>query len=241
MPGYLWEAQRLHFSGRYRVILMDPRSQGDSQIAGSGHDVPRRARDLHELLVSLEAREAVLVGWSLGASEILGYFRQFGPDRLAGAALVDGSVGMDGASARSKQRAKFLSDLESRREITTRGFVRSMYRSRQEEAYLEKITRSALGTPTEAAVQLLQSMYDGPTWRPKYGDIPIPLLFAYTPRYQADAKFLKRNLPGLKLEFFPGAGHALFVDEAPRFNLVLDHFLSSLAEPRTASRTGGAR
>ena len=49
MPVSVYEPQLAHFSKTHRVIAFDPRSQGASAIASTGHEPERRARDLHEL------------------------------------------------------------------------------------------------------------------------------------------------------------------------------------------------
>jgi pimeloyl-ACP methyl ester carboxylesterase len=37
-----------------------------------------------------------------------------------------------------------------------------------------------------------------------------------------------KSIPGAKFELFDDAGHALFVDDAGKFNTLLDEFLTSL-------------
>ena len=46
-----------------------------------------------------------------------------------------------------------------------------------------------------------------------------------TPQFAAQAESLKANRPGTRVELFEAAGHALFVDEAERFNAVLSDFI----------------
>jgi pimeloyl-ACP methyl ester carboxylesterase len=46
------------------------------------------------------------------------------------------------------------------------------------------------------------------------------------PQFQA----MQKSIPGAKLEFLDDAGHALFVDDADKFNTLLDAFLMSLKQ-----------
>jgi pimeloyl-ACP methyl ester carboxylesterase len=39
---------------------------------------------------------------------------------------------------------------------------------------------------------------------------------------------MQKRIAGARLEKFAGAGHALFVDEADKFNALLDDFLKAL-------------
>ncbi len=84
MPGWIWEKQIAHFSAKYRVIAVDPRSQGESDKASDGNYPERRARDYKELLDHLNLTVPVLVGWSMGVHELLTYVDVFGPGSVTG-------------------------------------------------------------------------------------------------------------------------------------------------------------
>ncbi len=47
---------------------------------------------------------------------------------------------------------------------------------------------------------------------------------ALLPRFQE----MQKSIPGAKLEMLNDAGHALFVDDADKFNILLDEFITSL-------------
>jgi len=56
-----------------------------------------------------------------------------------------------------------------------------------------------------------------------------PVLFIYQPNSQGSADFFKATLGDkARLEKFEDAGHALFVDDAERFNRVVDEFAQSV-------------
>ena len=63
MPGWIWEKQMAHFSAKYRVIAVDPRSQGESDKPADGNYPERRARDYKELVDHLNWRPPC---WSAG-------------------------------------------------------------------------------------------------------------------------------------------------------------------------------
>ena len=65
---------------------------------------------------------------------------------------------------------------------------------------------------------------------PALAKVNRPLLFAYQPQTQATADLLKAKLgDNVRLERFDDAGHALFVDDAEKFNGVLETFMESVA------------
>lgn len=223
MPAEIWAPQIEHFAGRYRVVAFDPRSQGLSEIASSGHDLARRARDIHELLDAVQAKTAVLIGWSLGVLEALAYIDEFGSERLQALVLVDNSIGEDPPPASDPT---FLTRLRKDRRATVERFVRNMYKTPQDEAYYQRITAAALKTPLEASVALLSHRQPREFWRQAVYRTPTPILYAVTPRFKEQARNLKKRKPDVWIEVFEHAGHALFVDDAARFNRLLEDFLT---------------
>jgi non-heme chloroperoxidase len=92
MPGWIWQKQIDELSKKYRVIAVDPRSQGESDKPTYGHLPETRARDYKELVDQLGLKEPVLIGWSMGCGELLSYVDQFSEDGIGGLVLVDGLI-----------------------------------------------------------------------------------------------------------------------------------------------------
>lgn len=230
MPARIWMPQIRYFAQRFRVVALDPRSQGESQVAASGYDSERRARDIKELLDALHLDAVVLVGWSLGVLESLTYVRLFGTNRLNALVLVDNSVGEEPPPAFDPT---FLERLQRDRQATTEQFVRGMYHSSQSEEYYQHIIEQALKTPTDAAVELLHSPYPRQMWRETVHSVDKPTLYVVTARFKEQALNLKRSRPKVQVAIFEDAGHALFVDEPERFNTLLEAFIDELSHPLT--------
>ena len=49
-------------------------------------------------------------------------------------------------------------------------------------------------------------------------------MFVYNPNMQRQRTSSKLKIPSVRLEMFSDTGHALFVDDAPKFNRLLDDF-----------------
>src|SRR5580692_7064117 len=90
MPAWIWQKQIDEFSKTYRVIAVDPRSQGESDKPPSGHLPETRSRDYKELVDHLGLKKPVLVGWSMACGELVKYAEQFGSDNVGGFVLIDG-------------------------------------------------------------------------------------------------------------------------------------------------------
>jgi microsomal epoxide hydrolase len=222
MPAEIWTPQIEHFARRYRVVAFDPRAQGRSEVTRDGYTVERRARDIKELLDVLGPEPVVLAGWSLGVLESLAYTAEFGDARLAALVLVDNSIGEEPPPVTDPT---FLDRLRRERRKTVEGFVRRMYHTPQAEPYLRHIVSAALRVPHEASIQLLSYPKPREFWREAVYAVNKPLLYAVSARFEGQARNLKDKRPRTWIEVFSNAGHALFVDEAARFNALLDDFL----------------
>jgi non-heme chloroperoxidase len=228
MPAEIWRRQIDYFARKYRVIAVDPRSQGQSQIAQWGNDIRRHAEDLNELIGHLQLRRVVLVGWSLGALEALLYLKTHGDEKLAALVLVDNSVG-ESPPQSGDAAIEYLGPRDRQREMAQ--FVGAMFRSPQPPAYLAWLTAEALRPPPEAGARLLSMPYPQSFWRSAVYQTRKPLLYVVTASLNGQALTLQRKRKGTSIEVFADAGHALFVDEPERFNAVLEGFLGrTLAE-----------
>ncbi len=231
MPADIWAAQTAFFSTRYQVVVLDPRCQGKSQIITQGLTVLRRARDIQELLTQLKASKPVLIGWSMGGSEALAYLGQYGCAGLTGVVLVDAPPGSDPTKVQQLKRRELIQRLQDDRGKETNSFVRWMFHKPQSENYLTGLMMEALKTPTPEAVALLQDLYTVSNWRPDYSKIDLPVLGFASESYAAEEQWLQTKIKGMKVEMEPGAGHALFVDEAGHFNKQTQKFLNHIGYP----------
>ena len=89
LNGHSWERQtRELLAAGYRVITYDRRGFGHSSKAGSGYDYDTFATDLNTILETLDLRDAVLVGFSMGTGELARYVARYGHDRVAKLAFL---------------------------------------------------------------------------------------------------------------------------------------------------------
>lgn len=224
MPASIYEPQLQHFSKTHRVFALDPRSQGLSDIAQTGHEPERRARDLHELLEHEKLKDVILVGWSLGVLDALAYTHYHGAGRVRALVLIDNSVG----EGTPPKPGNLLKELAENRPLAVERFVRSMFRRPQSEAYYQALTASALRTPYAASVELLSYQRPREFWREALYAADRPILYVVTPNFAVQARIVRRRGKHAEVAVFSNAGHALFVDEPERFNRTVDRFLNHL-------------
>ena len=229
MPAWIWGPQITAFSRYYRVVAFDPRGQGDSEVAVSGYEPRRRGQDIADLIAAIGGRPVVLISWSLGVLDSLSYIHDHGDGRVAGLVLVDNSVGENPAPLPSRglrlPRARPLHEEYMRR------FVRGMFRKPQSPAYLEALTDATLRMPQYACMALLAYPEPRSYWRQSVYSTDRPLLYAVRPALAGQAANLERYRPNTEIALFAGAGHALFVDDASRFNALVQDFLARKVWP----------
>ncbi len=223
MPGWIFQPQIAEFSKQYRVVVLDPRGQGQSDVPASGYTYDRRAADIGEVIEQLNLHRVVLVGWSLGMLDSLAYVHARGDSALAGLVLIDNSVGEEPAPAPSKHvyhavppqtHAQFMAS-----------FVRSMFHHPQAADYLNRLTEAALRTPVRAANALLAYAVPRTYWKEAVYATAKPVFYVVRPAFAGQAGNLAAHHPAAETMVMGDTGHALFVDEAPGFNAALHSFL----------------
>ncbi|MGA7380516.1 MAG: alpha/beta hydrolase [Terriglobales bacterium] len=228
MPAWIWQKQIDGLSGKYRVIAVDPRSQGESDKPTYGHLPEDRAHDYKELVDHLGLKQPALVGWSMGCGELMKYVEKFGTSNVGAVVLVDGFAADKPSLEMYAGMSGFMNFLQQDRAKQADAFVRHMYLKPQPEDYLKRVIAASMQVPADTAVVLIYNMLAVNDWSTGFAKIDRPLMFAYQPDNQSSADFLKSKLGDkVRLEKFEGDGHALFVDDPDKFNRVLDGFLKS--------------
>lgn len=106
-----------------------------------------------------------------------------------------------------------------------RNFVRGMFRDPPPAATLARLTEDALRVPAPAAAALLAYPVPRTYWRDAVYSTARPVLYAVRPRWAAQAANLQARHPNAETVIFETAGHALFADEAARFNGMVADFV----------------
>ncbi|MCC3763807.1 alpha/beta hydrolase [Glycomyces sp. TRM65418] len=89
LDGHSWERQsRELIAAGHRVITYDRRGFGQSSKVGEGYDYDTFAADLDTLLETLDLRDVILVGFSMGTGELARYVNRHGHERVAKLAFL---------------------------------------------------------------------------------------------------------------------------------------------------------
>ncbi len=229
MPAWIWERQIAYFSKDYRVAAIEPRSQGDSDKVMEGHNAFMMAKDIQAVVETLNLEPFILVGWSIGVSQVLNYAAHFATEKLKGLVLVDGIAGIDPTVSFYPSIVEFWSQFQMDRTANTKKFIKMIFKKTYTEEYYEKLTEVALRTPTDTVMTLLYN-YILQDFRSLLPKIQTPTYMAVIdgPRTEY-MKQIQKSFPNCNLEVFQ-SGHAIFVDEPERFNHSLEAFITKLEE-----------
>lgn len=236
MPAWIFEPQIAALEDRFHVLALDPRGQGESEVARFGYTHERRGRDIGELIDHAASGPVVLVGWSLGVLDSLAWVAEAGDDRIAGLVLIDNSIGEEPApvarAAAPRSTAPAPEPTPVERRARRAAFVASLFAHDPGADYRARLTDQALRMPVEDERRLLA--YDVPReyWRAAVHSTDRPVLYVVRPRWRAQGENLVRTHADAAMTVFEDAGHALFLDEAERFNALLIDFLDRRAAGR---------
>ena len=234
VPGWkcsveIWQHQTSHFRQGYRVLALDPRSQGRSEIALEGNYLERRARDILELVQHVGQQPRLIVGHSLAMWEVLSLLEQFGEDVAEAIVLVDARMENRVTSESLSGWMESWSAVQRDPAGFTDQFVRGLFATPQPEEFIRTLIEFSLITPGSTAFAIgANALLVDWDWWPTLERAVIPLLYVAWDRYSDLADEMRVRIPRARVEVFADAGHALFVDEVDRFNRLLTAFLSSV-------------
>ena len=227
MPASIFEKQITDLSRDYRVLVLDPRGQGNSKAPQDKLQAADRARDIQELLSHANVRQHVLIGWSLGVMEVLDYCNRYAHLDLRALVLIDNSIGMAKPVPSSVGKSNKPMKEDEFRAYVQR-FAKSMFRTTPPDGFLQRIEQSATQVPPKAAWGLLSKPYPREYYKQAVMTTNVPVWYAITPKFLEQSIELLQVRPHATFTVFENAGHALFVDNSELFNERLRQFITNL-------------
>ena len=220
---------------RFRLIAVDLRGHGESEVPETGYDDPERwARDVRAVL-DFAGRPAVLLGWSYGGLVITDYLREFGSAGVAGlvyvGAITELGRGRRGGRVGPAMRDALPDVLSEDTEVAEkamRGFVTGMSASKlaaRPNALGTALLNDALRVPAQVRGALFRRDV---TSADVLAAVTVPTLVIHG---DADAvvdidagRFTAETVPGARLRVFEGVGHLPFLERQAQFDEALGEF-----------------
>lgn len=245
IPGWrisaaIWSQQLGYFAARgFRVIAIDSRSQGESDMAPSGNAPENRAADIRQVIASLRLKHVILAGWSQGAQDVAAYVDRFGTDAVDGLVLIDSPVSAGpGDIATNPGFMKVIAAglavyAKSPRDYSD-GMMRAIMHAPPEKTSFASLDDASMKTPVDTGISMLVQDLFATDRRPylKHFDKPtLVLASGESPLLDAQRQ-MARMLIDATFAVIPHAGHAVFVDQPDVFDRRLEAFAASLAAHR---------
>lgn len=240
IPGWqtsasVWSAQLDYFSARgYRVIAMDPRSQGGSTVVQSGNAPEDRARDIHAVIEGLKLKHLTLVGWSQGVQDVAAYVAQYGTGALDTLALVDSSVSAGPESV--KENPAFVQAIMRYMALYSRdpraysdGFMHAIISAPAPATTFQQLEAEFMRTPSDIGISMqMQDMFtvDRRLALKKF-DKPTLVIASAQSQELDTQKQMAAALPQGHFVTVEHAAHAVFFDQPQEFDRLLEAFIRS--------------
>ncbi len=225
MPASVWKPQLLGLGNQYRVIAMDPRGHGESELTERGQFTERRAQDIHEMIAALDLSDVVLVAWSMAVGEAIAFVQQFGVASLRALVLVDGVIRTP--SEMWEQSYGWARPFLRDRESWSKSFIEMIAPPQANASERAELLAQSLRTPASAAYSLLLD-YCFSDSSPALALFSKPLLYAHCPMMAGQDALVLALAPNSECVSFQDAGHMFFVSHADKFNGILREFIDDI-------------
>lgn len=244
LDGRSWERQTaVLLESGYRVISYDRRGFGQSSHPADGYDYDTFAADLRTVLETLDLRDAVLVGFSMGTGEVARYLGSYGSDRVSKAVFL-GSLqpfllqtdGNPGGAAPREFFEDIVAQVRADRYAYFTGFLADFFNL--DETLGDRISDEAVHNSWNSAANSgpVASAACPMTWITDFReDVPridVPTLIVHGTGdrvlpVDATGRRFAELLPSAEYVEFEGAPHGLLWTHAEEVNEVLLRFLGT--------------
>jgi 2-succinyl-6-hydroxy-2,4-cyclohexadiene-1-carboxylate synthase len=230
-------AQVITNLSEFCCLTVDLPGHGQTNVQqDSDYQMPNLALALIELLVELNIKQCILVGYSMGGRIAL-YLAIHFPQYFYGVILESASPGLSDQLERDHRRIQDLKLAEQLESWDLGAFIQQWYAQPlfksfvQHPNYQEAIARRLNNDPYKLAKSLrFMGLGTQPTLWNNLGEIQIPLLLVVG---ELDPKFVKINqmmaqsVLQARLKIVPRTGHNVHYEHSAKFGNLLKYFIAS--------------
>jgi pimeloyl-ACP methyl ester carboxylesterase len=221
----------------HRLVALDLRGHGLSDKPPDAYGDSRGwADDLDAVIRTLELEQPVVCGWSYGPLVFLDFIRHHGEERIGGLHFVGAVTKLGSAAAMSvlspeflAVAAQFLSPDEETCVRGLRSLLQLCFAREPPPDEMRKMLEYNVSVPTYVRQGLFSRGLDNDDVLAR---LRKPVLVTHGARdaivNPAVVEQHRAAMPHARVEVLPGAGHAVFWDEATAFNESLAAFCASL-------------
>ncbi len=203
----------------FRLLLWDLPGHGDSEKRPEGYELADAAMALRELVLQYNIRDAIALGWSMGAQVLWDYVERYGTDPFLQFVNVDA---LPWGDPEEYQLPGVRHSFHRDRHRAARKFIKRMFYREPSEELLQWMIHESLKTPTEIALKYYAQISES-DYRKPFASLRRPVLSllgrqGFHPSHADALQFLN---PRQERIWFEASGHMPFWEEAERFNQIL--------------------
>jgi non-heme chloroperoxidase len=217
---------------RFRLVAMDLRGHGASDVPAEGYDEPRNWADDLSAVLDFAGEGAIVVGWSYGGLVIADYLRVHGSGRLAGivltGAITEIGRGRPGGRTGPVMRAALPAALSDDPQVAVPALVefsRDMAVKAVPGGFAQMLIGTSLAVPPSVRGALFRRDIGS---EDVLAAVDVPALVLHgtaDPVVDPSAgEYAAGKIPGASTRWFEGVGHLPFVEAAPEFTTALRQF-----------------
>lgn len=219
--------QLAHLALRHRVVALDLRGHGDSDVPSGGFRVRDFAEDVIAVCEAAAVDRAVLCGHSRLGGGIALDVASAKPDLVAGIAMLDAAM-LYPAGIREQALTNLVPALEGEGWVDTlRAFFARTFGPYDSPALKAKVMEEIGRAPAHMAAPLMRDLLSEDfTAQLSSGEYPLLFVHAKAP---TDVARLQQLRPDVQLGSVVGSGHYLTLAIPDQVNAMLDRFLQIVA------------
>jgi pimeloyl-ACP methyl ester carboxylesterase len=218
--GY-YAAQAQHLAPRHRVLSIDLRGHGASDVPEEGYSLDALADDVSRVCEDAGVSRAVFCGHSFPVALRVAVRR---PDLAAGLVLLDGVILLPDAERERQSRFAQVLETDGWREALL-GFFGGIA-----AGAADRVRADIAAVPRVYAAPLLRDIASSDRAE-ELAAVRCPLLYVHGPM-PLDLERLRVLKPDAIVETIPNVGHWLMLTAPQQVNAALDRFLAGIGSRR---------
>jgi pimeloyl-ACP methyl ester carboxylesterase len=230
---HYWQKQIDAFASRYTVVAIDLAGHGDSGENRINWSIHAFAQDVIAVVEALGLTQVVLIGHSMGGPVIVEAARYL-PTRVIG--LVGADTLLNPERKRTKEEnARRIARLQAdfRREASE--FIRAgMFVPTSDAAWAQSIVEDMIAAPPHIGVGAMEGLLSNDDeLRAGLRAIQAPVVLINSNNLPTNLEATQRY--GLTVEIMSGVGHFVMIEDAERFNGLLEKAVRGMVAQKTES------
>jgi pimeloyl-ACP methyl ester carboxylesterase len=221
-----WREQVPALADKARLVLIDLPGHGQSDKLAAAYNMDYFAGAVLAVMRDAGVDKATLMGHSMGGPVICRVYEQ-APEKVAALVVVDGFLRRPRVAP--GQAEEFIAPFRTPEyHEHTRQFFGTMFPVPGTEALRDRVLSEMLATPQSVMLGAMEGMFspDQPDWDLKAATVPVLVINARSPMWDADMENHLRSLsPQTDYRVMKEVGHWLMLERSKEFNAILTDML----------------